>query len=332
MNVLSRCACTVAALGFPILTALAGGSNYTVTPGANPDFAGKVQEWNVPTPQFARDPAAAPDGSIFIAVMHGNKIARFDPKTQTFKEWDLPAGAHPHGLLVDADGTVWYTGNGNGTIGHLDPGTGKVTEHKAPSGGDPHTIVTDGKGTLWFTVQGGGRVGRLDTRTGKITEYKSSGNPYGIALDAQGNVWFCRMAANKLGKIDPASGQMSEFDTGAGSAPRRMAAAPDGTLWVTLFGSGRLLHFDPAAGKKIKEYDLPAGARGGPYAVTVDGAGIVWTNEINTDTVVRLNPVSGEMRVIKLPSENVGIRKMIVDANGKLWYMGSHNGHLGVVQ
>jgi len=28
----------------------------------------------------------------------------------------------------------------------------------------------------------------------------------------------------------------------------------------------------------------------------------------------------------------VGIRKMIVDAKGKLWYMGSHNGHLGVVQ
>src|SRR5215475_15075810 len=130
MNVLFRCVCTAAALGFPILTALAGGSNYTITPGANPNFAGKVQEWNVPTPQFARDPAAAPDGSIFIAVMHGNKIARFDPRTQTFKEWDLPAGAHPHGLLVDADGTVWYTGNGNGTIGHLDPKTGNVTEHK----------------------------------------------------------------------------------------------------------------------------------------------------------------------------------------------------------
>jgi len=28
----------------------------------------------------------------------------------------------------------------------------------------------------------------------------------------------------------------------------------------------------------------------------------------------------------------VGIRKMIVDADGKLWYMGSHNGRLGVVQ
>ena len=52
-------------------------------------------------PRFARDPAAAPDGSIYIAVMTGNKIARFDPKTKTFKEWDMPSGHRPHGVLVD---------------------------------------------------------------------------------------------------------------------------------------------------------------------------------------------------------------------------------------
>jgi virginiamycin B lyase len=168
--------------------------------------------------------------------------------------------------------------------------------------------------------------------SGRITEYASSGRPYGIALDQQGNVWFCRMGADKLGKIDPRTGRISEFDTGPGSAPRRMATAPDGTLWVTLSGNGKLLHFDPLTGKPLQEYTLPAGAQGGPYAVTVDGAGIVWANEINTDTVIRLDPASGRMRVVELPSKNVGIRKMIVDARGRLWYMGSHNGRLGVVE
>jgi virginiamycin B lyase len=59
---------------------------------------------------------------------------------------------------------------------------------------------------------------------------------------------------------------------------------------------------------------------------------MVWVNEINTDTVVRLDPKSGQMRVVKLPSHNVGIRKMVTDASGRLWYMGSHNGRLGVVE
>jgi virginiamycin B lyase len=48
--------------------------------------------------------------------------------------------------------------------------------------------------------------------------------------------------------------------------------------------------------------------------------------------VVRLDPKSGQMRLVKLPSHNVGIRKMVVDASGRLWYMGSHNGRLGMVE
>jgi len=171
------------------LVAHAGGSNYGITPGAHPDLAGKVSEWPVPTPRFARDPAVAPDGSIYIAVMSGNKVARFDPKTQSFKEWDLPPGHHPHGLLVDRQGMVWTTGNGNGTIGRLDPANGRVTEFKTPSGGGgPHTlIITDDQSTIWFTMQSGNKVASLQTKTGAIKEYPSSGGPYGLAFDHAGN-------------------------------------------------------------------------------------------------------------------------------------------------
>ena len=212
-------------------------------------LAGKVSEWPVPTPRFARDPAPGPDGNIYISVMSGNKVARFEVKTQTFREWEMPSGHRPHGLLVDKQGIVWTTGNGNGTIGRLDPRTG----------------------------------------------------------------------------------QMSELDTGRGSQPRRIATAPDGMLWVTLYGNGKLAKVDPGSMKVVREYQLP-GVNAGPYAVNVDGAGMVWANEINNDTVVRLNPVNDEMRVVQLPSKNVGIRKMAVDAGGRLWYMGSHNGRLGMVE
>src|SRR6266849_4084116 len=148
-------------------------------------------------------PVPGPNGNIYVAVMFGNKIERFDTKAKTFTEWDLPAGARPHGLLVDRAGQVWYTGNGNGTIGHLDPATGKVVEHKAPSGGDPHTLVLDDQGVIWFTVQGGNRIGRLDRASGKITEYKTRGNPYGLAIDKTGNVWFCQLGGDRLGRLDP---------------------------------------------------------------------------------------------------------------------------------
>jgi virginiamycin B lyase len=327
---MNRLAYLLVALPF---AAYAGGSNYGITPGAHPNLAGKVSEWPVPTPQFARDPAVAPDGSIYIAVMAGNKVARFDPKTQSFKEWDLPAGHRPHGLLVDKHGMVWTTGNGNGTIGKLDPVSGKMTEFKTPSGGGgPHTlIITDDQRAIWFTMQSGNKVASLDTRTGAIKEYPSSGGPYGLALDKAGNVWFCRMGDNKMGKLDPNTGQMAEVDTGGGSRPRRVATAPDGMLWITFYGNGKLAKLDPSAMKVVKTYPLPAGDAG-PYAVTVDGGGVVWANEISTDTVVRFDPKTEQMRVVQLPSKNVGIRKMVTDASGRLWYMGSHNGRLGVVE
>ena len=191
--------------------------------------------------------------------------------------------------------------------------------------------ITDDGGTLWFTLQRGDKIGRLDTKTGKIAEYESSGGPYGISIDKAGNIWWCRMGDDKMGRLETKTGKMSELDMGSGSRPRRVATAPDGTLWITLYGNGKLAHVDPAAMKVIKEYQMPGGDAG-PYAVTVDGGGMVWANEINLDTVVRLDPKTGDMRVVKLPSSGVGIRKMVVDAKGRLWYMGSHNGRLGVVE
>jgi virginiamycin B lyase len=319
-------------LGFVAGAALAGGSNYGVAPGALKQIGGQVREWPVPTPSFARDPAPGPDGNIYIAVMQGNRIARFDTASEKFTEWELPPGAKPHGLVVDEAGIVWYTGNGNGSIGRLDPKSGKISEYRVPGGGDPHTIVLDANGKLWFTIQNGQRVGRLDRASGRIDEFPMQGNPYGLAIDRDGIVWVCRMAGNALGWIDPASGRIGEVPTGDGTLPRRIAAGPDGSLWVAYYGSGRLAKLDPKAKRIVKTWPLPRAGGDRAYAVTADAAGRIWINGIDTDTVSVFDPAREEFRVIALPSKNIGIRKAIIDAGGRYWYMGSHNGRLGVVQ
>jgi len=321
-------ALVVAAMPF---AAVAGGSNYGVAPGSR-DIAGKITEWSVPTPRFARDPAPGPDGNIYIAVMNGNRIARFDTRARSFKEWDLPDGARPHGLVVAKDGKVFYTGNGNGSIGELDPATGKIISHFTPSqGGNPHTAVIDDAGNIWFTAQGG-YLGKLERASGKVSEIPMPGGPYGLSIDKQGRIWVCRMGANALGIYDPKSGKTDELRTAPGSRPRRIATAPDGMLWVTYYGNGKLAKVDPVAKKVVKEYAMPAGERAGPYTVVVDGAGRVWANEIDTDTVALFDPKTERFRVFELPSKGVGIRKAIVDADGRYWYMGSHNGKLGVIE
>lgn len=315
------------ALAMATLVAQAGGSNYGIKPGAR-DIAGKVAEWPVPTPQFARDPTPAPDGRIFLVAMAGNKLARFDPATEKFQEWDLPADTNPHSVLVDGDGVAWLTGKGNGTIVEFHPDTGRTVAHRVPSGGDPHTAALDDNGVLWFTEQAANRIGRLDRNNGTITEYQTSGTPYGLSIDHSGNVWVCRIQGDMLGKLDPGTGTITDVPMGKGSAPRRIATAPDGTLWVALWGNGTLAHVDPATATVIKAYPLPGGRDSGAYAVTVDGSGKVFVNEFNTDVVVMLDPRTEAVRNIQVPRRS-GIRKMVIDQAGSLWYVGSSSGRLG---
>ena len=164
--------------------AWAGGSNYGITPGSRPQVEGKISEWQVPTPKFARDPAPGPDGNIYISVMHGNKIARFDTHTQTFHEWDLPAGAQPHGLLVDRNGQVWYTGNGNGTIGHLDPATPAQAINRVPNLG---TLQVGAPADLSMVEIVEGPIDFVDTRQNtrkgerwiKPVQTVKAGRPFG---------------------------------------------------------------------------------------------------------------------------------------------------------
>src|SRR5258707_962024 len=111
-----------------------------------------------------------------------------------------------------------------------------------------------------------GKVSEWPVPTPKFARDPAPG-PYGLALDKRGNVWVCRMNADKMGIVDSKTGKISELYMGPGSRPRRAATAPDGTLWITLYGNGKLAHVDPAAAKIIKEYEMPAGPNGGAHTL-----------------------------------------------------------------
>jgi len=297
-----------------------------------PAITPKVTEWQLPSPMFGRSVAAGPDGLIYIAVPNANKVTRFDPRTQSFREWEMPRGHQPASVAVDRTGTVWTTGYGNGTIGRLRPATGMISEFSVPSGGGgPHSLVISDDGeTLWFTIQTGDKLGSLDTATGRIVEYETSGSPSGITMDSAGNVWWCRSTDNKLGRLEPRSGKISEIDLGRGTRPRRIASSTDGMLWVTLYGKGQLVKINAQTMKAVKTYALPGG-NAGAQSVAVDNAGIVWVNELKTDTIIRLDAATDAMQTIRLPSINYGVRHLAIDGTGLVWYVGSHNGKLGVI-
>ncbi|ABD68005.1 putative hydrolase transmembrane protein [Rhodoferax ferrireducens T118] len=311
---------------------LAVGSDASVTLGTRV-VAGKITEWQVPVPKFARDPAIGRDGNVYFAVRSGDQIARFDPKLKIFQDWNVPVGTQPLGVVVARDGKVLFGGFGNGTVGELDPSTGKIKIYLIPSvDSNPYTLVLDGEDNIWFTLRKVGKVARLERASGKITEYPIGDKPYSVALDQSGNVWVTRMAADRIVRLEPKTGKVTELLLGSGSHPRRTAVAPDGMLWVSLYGTGKLVKIDPTVCRVIKEYALPGGPNAGPYAVNADANGRIWVSEIQTDSVIMLDPRSEDIQIFKLPTKNTGIRNAAIDSEGHYWYVGSQAGKLGVIE
>ena len=310
----------------------AAGADNDATPGARP-FSGKISEWPVPTSKYSRDPAIAPDGSVYFAAKAGDMIARFDPRSKSFQEWNLPAGTRPRGLLVTREGKVVFGGSGNNAIGELDPSNGSVKLYSIPfNDGDPYTLVFDAEENIWFVQRTVGKLAKLERTSGKITEYPIGEDPYSMSLDKRGIVWVSRRSADRLTRLDPRTGQITELALAKGSQPRQSTLAPDGMLWVTLYGTGKVARIDPGANRVAKEYDLPGGPNGGPYAVNADADGRIWISEIQTDNVIMLDPRNDAMRVFKLPTRNSGVRKAAIDPDGRYWYLGSNSGKLGVIE
>ena len=305
----------------------------SLAPAVSRSGSARVTEWPVPTPLSPRDPALDAHGLVHFAVAKGDRIGRFDPRTERFTEWPVPAGTNPHGVAVTADGKVYFGGYGSGTLNELDPATGNIRELKpAEAGSRIYSVVADREGNIWFTDRGLERVGRYHRASGAIATWPMAGEPYGIAQALDGKMWFTRLAADKLGIVDPGSRAISDVVLPPGSKPRRLAFASDGTVWVTLYGTGRLARVDPDTRKVLREFDLPGGPNCGPYSVAVDKAGRVWISLFQTDSVAILDPVANRIDLVALPEKRSGIRNATLGPDGRFWYIAATTGKLGTIR
>jgi virginiamycin B lyase len=269
-----------------------------------------LKEWDVQWGGRTRDPAVAPDGKVWFVGQAGNYIAWFDPKTEQFKRFEIEDGTNPHNLIVDPQGIVWYAGNRNGRIGRLDPNGGGLKTIMTGEAKDPHTLILDGKGNIFFTSQGSNRIGRLNMKTEKvdlITPNETPSNPYGIVIDPKGNPWAMLLRTNTVVKIDPNTLAFTKMkQANEASRGRRLDITPDGMVWYVDEARGYFGRIHPETGE-TKEWQVPGGPKGMPYALTKDNQGRLWFSETGqvkqlvgfdpkTEQFFATVPVSGNIR------------------------------------
>ena len=293
----------------------------------------KITEWLVPTlGQRSRDPAEAPDGSIWWTGMWASLAGRLDPATGEMEEFLLPETARPHTIVPDEAGNIWYTGNSNATVGKLDPRTGEITEYKTEAR-DPHSGVFHPNGMLYFTAQQAGMLGRLNPETGEVTEISSELRPYGIKVDSKGTVWVAFNGTNKIGALDPETMQIRYYEVpNERSRIRRLDITSDDMIWYGNSTMGRIGRLNPETGE-IKEWPSPSGADSHPYAFAVVDD-VIWYNEagMRPDALVRFDPKTEQFQSWPLPSGVGIVRNMWVTREGNLLIHQSSTNRVGLVE
>ncbi len=143
-------------------------------------------------------PHMAANGDVFFTAIRGNKIGKWDRKTEKIKLWEIPTPhSFPYGIEIDKQGEVWFAELYGCAVGRFNPRTEQFTEYASRKPCAINRLAADSKGTIWYSVFRPGRLGRLDPKTGKQTEYDvlpfskvKASMPYGIIADHEDKIWF----------------------------------------------------------------------------------------------------------------------------------------------
>jgi virginiamycin B lyase len=153
--------------------------------------------------------------------------------------------------------------------------------------------------------------------------------PHDPLAGADGSIWWTGMFANVIGRLDPKTGAMKEYPVKtAGSGPHGLAADQAGNIWFTANQKTYIGQLDPKTGE-VTEYLLPPGARG-PHTPIFDQKGTLFFT-LQSGQVGRLIPSTGEMKVVKTPSDNTYPYGIQVNSQGIPWYVDFRGNRIGRV-
>ncbi len=146
----------------------------------------------------------APDGSIWYSQLHGQRIGRFTPGSDTIRDWRPPFYG-PRRLHAGADGIIWVPGYGSGVLGRFDPAIERWKVYDLPTGlpgpdgfgvsETPYALnVNRMNGEVWVTGSNSDTLIRFEPKTEQFTAFPlptRASYTREIEFDADNNIWTC---------------------------------------------------------------------------------------------------------------------------------------------
>jgi streptogramin lyase len=105
--------------------------------------------WYTPPTPHARLRRMEIDGQdrITVTEYRGNKVAVFDPKSESFTEYNLPPETYPYRAEFDKNGDLWASTMSTDRVVRVDPKTGETAQFLMPSDTNMRTVAIDNRTT-----------------------------------------------------------------------------------------------------------------------------------------------------------------------------------------
>lgn len=222
---------------------------------------GEVQEYEIPGDRPWAFSILEYQGGIWLPLLSGNAVVRFDPRSETFEQHPLPEeNQGPAYLTVGPDGDLWVSLSYVGRIARLDPDSGRYDLLKPGPLEAPVGLLWAADGSLWIGDHGASRITRYDPRTGRYELFPTSQSffypltlPNDLAQDSQGRLWFIQHGGNRMAYYDPGRDVLVEIPIPTDEVNAQwMTLDGQERPWFAEYTTGKLGTVDPGVSPALE--------------------------------------------------------------------------------
>ena len=133
-----------------------------------------------------------------------------------------------------------------------------------------------------------------------------------------GLIWWVGQWGNILGRLDPKTGDMKEYTLPSGTYAHSVSLDKNQTPWFLGNKNGTVGYLDLKT-EKFKVYKMPDKNARDPHTGVFDEAGIFWFTLQHSNMIGKLDPTTGDIQLVTLPTKGSRPYGIKLDSNGTPW-------------
>jgi len=239
-------------------------------------------------------------------------------------EYDFPEPSKPLYPLYDGKGSIWISDPSAPRLWQFSLDTQEFVSHSF-DGVVSVMLTKDNEGKIWFNDPPRNQLGFFDPDNSEITTITLPEIPISLDVsrttslqaDFDGNIWIAINNQDKILKYIPDSGLFEEIQLEKGSLPFTLAIDPQGKIWFTESGPGKIGVINPE-NNEITEFSGEKPLRG-PEALIFDREGNLWIAEHTGVGIAKFNPILETFELFPVSDQDALPFGMTFDRYENIW-------------